>query len=320
MVRHRVLAIVLAAILFGVAGLAPPSASAADPQFPTASRLGLVPPPGFVPSTSFPGFMHNDKQASILLAELPANAYDEIEKEISAELERNPAAGQRQEIELKSGGRGFILSGSQTGPTGQVLKWTMFAKANDVTAAITALVPEAVKEVASDEAIRASLATLTVRATVPVEEQLAALPFSMHELAGFRIIRLQPHAAVMLTDGPKDSIEAAEQPLLLLSLGPMGQSPRPEERDGVARRMIGQTPGLKEMRVVRSEPLRIANQQGHEVLMEAKDAKSDHDVKVVQWLRFGSGTLLRIVGIARTEGWDDSFSRFRKIRDGIGPK
>jgi hypothetical protein len=250
---------------------------------------------------------------------LPGYAFENIEKEITGELARNPMAGNRSDLTLKDGGRAFLLTGVQHGPQGPVSKWTMIAKTSDVTAVVTALVPEAVAEVASDAAMRAAFATLTVR-TVPVEEQLAVLPFSLQDLAGFRILRVQPQAAAMLTDGPKDTIEAAEQPLLLLAISPAPEQPRPEDRDGMARRLMGETPGLKDMKMIRSGGLRIANQQGHEILVEAKDAKSGTEVQAVQWLRFGSGTLLRIVGVARKDGWDATFARFRKVRDGVGPK
>lgn len=319
-VRFRPAAALLIAGLLALTIVAPGAARAADPVFPPASRVGMVPPPGFMLSTTFAGYTHTDKQANILVAELPGYAFDNIEKEIADELARNPAAGNRSDIELKDGGRGFVLNGTQHGPQGPVSKWTMIAKVHDVTAVVTALVPEAVAEAASDAAIRSAFATLTVRVSVPVEEQLAVLPFSLRELAGFRILRVQPHAAVMLTDGPKDVIEAAEQPLLLMTLGGSPDQPRPEERESLARRLMGETPGLKDMKVVRSGALRIANQQGHEILVEAKDGKSGTEVQAVQWLRFGSGTLLRIVGVARKDGWDATFSRFRQVRDGLGPK
>jgi hypothetical protein len=30
--------------------------------------------------------------------------------------------------------------------------------------------------------------------------------------------------------------------------------------------------------------------------------------------------LLRMVAISRTDKWDENYPRFRKVRDGIGPK
>lgn len=292
--------------------------AAAEPTFLPASRIGMVPPPGFVPSPSFLGFQHQEQRAAIMVAELPAAAFETIEKQAATELAA--ANQQRQDITLKDGGHGFVVVTQESGPQGPINKWTLVATAKNVTALVAAIVPEAVKEVADDAAIRAAFATLAVRDSVPVEEQLSALPFSMANLAGFRILRVAPGSAAMLTDGPKDVIEEAEQPLLLITIGPAKTQPPPEERDGLARRAFGEIPGLKDVRITRSEPLRIANQPGYELQATGRDVKGDHEVHVVQWLRFGAGSLLRIVGIARKETWEDTYGRFRQIRDGIGQK
>jgi hypothetical protein len=53
---------------------------------------------------------------------------------------------------------------------------------------------------------------------------------------------------------------------------------------------------------------------------EAKDPRTGADVEIVQWLRFGSGAFLRVVGFAPKEGWTQSFARFRTIRDAIEPR
>jgi hypothetical protein len=41
---------------------------------------------------------------------------------------------------------------------------------------------------------------------------------------------------------------------------------------------------------------------------------------VVQWLRFGGGTSLRIIASATREDWPKAFPRFRAVRDGIDPR
>ena len=38
---------------------------------------------------------------------------------------------------------------------------------------------------------------------------------------------------------------------------------------------------------------------------------------VAQWLRFGGGGFLRVVGVGRKDDWDALFTRFRAVRDGI---
>jgi hypothetical protein len=301
-------------------GLAP--ARSADAIFPPASRVGLVPPPGFVPGPNFPGFHHSDKRASILLAELPGAAFEAIERQIVADAGKDPATPvTRTDVTLKDGA-GFILQGAPNGPQGPVLRWTMVARVSGVTAVATAIIPEQIQDVASNDEIRAAFATLTVRATVPVEEQLSVLPFGMRDLGGFRIVRVQPGAAAILTDGSKDVVEIAEQPLLIVALAPAPTQPQlqPNDREALARRLFGELAGLKDIKITRSEPLRVAGQQGHELLVEAKDANSDTDVTAVQWLRFGTGSILRMVAIARKDAWPALYPRFRQVRDGIGPK
>lgn len=308
-------------VLFAVlAASAAGPAHAADPVFPPSSRVGLVPPPGFVVSARFVGFEHAEKQASIMMGDLPGYAFEAISKQVDDQAQSDPALPAKRDITLKAGGHGFVLAGKQTSPQGPVLKWTMVAVQNDVTAVLTATVPESVQEAVPEGALLEAFSTVVVRPSVPTEEQLSVLPFSMNDLAGMRIVRVQPGIAAMLTDGPSDAVEIAEQSLLMVSLAPLENPPAPEARDGVARRLLSDIPGVKDLRVVRAEPLRVAGQQGYEVLVEAKDAKTGNDVSAVQWLRFGPTSLLRIVGLARKEGWDDAYKRFREVRDGIGPK
>ena len=69
-----------------------------------------------------------------------------------------------------------------------------------------------------------------------------------------------------------------------------------------------------------SEPLRIDGQAGHQMMADAKDARTGGDVKVVQWLRFGSGGFLQMIGIARADGWVDMLTRLRAVRDNIGTR
>lgn len=306
------------ALLALLAGPASGPLRAAEPVFPPASRIGLVPPPDFVVSRNFVGFQHNDKQASILIADLPAYAFEALEREAAA-VQQAPLGVERRDVTLPDGARGFVLSGRQESPQGPVQKWTLVAQSQGMTAVVNVLVPEAVKEVASDAAVRAALATLRTRRDIPVEEQLSVLPFTLNDLAGFRIVRVQPGSAALLTDGPNDSVEASEQPLFVFSLVP-GPSPQPNERDAVARRLFADVPGIRDARIVRAEPLRMMNSQGYEILVEAKDAKTGVDVNAVQWLRFGTGATLRAVGIARKDAWEATFSRFRKLRDGVEPR
>src|SRR5260370_18888189 len=65
--------------------LGPVPAAAADPVFPVGSRVGFVPPPGFVASKRFPGFENPDSRSSIVMATLPPEAYANLEASMAME-------------------------------------------------------------------------------------------------------------------------------------------------------------------------------------------------------------------------------------------
>jgi hypothetical protein len=106
------------------------------------------------------------------------------------------------------------------------------------------------------------------------------------------------------------------QPFVLVSMA-TAETPKAEDRDTFARRAFSSIPGIKEVKILRAEPLRINSQAGYEILAEAKDLKSDTEVTTVQWIRFGSGGYLQMFAIARRNTWADLFPRLRAIRDGI---
>jgi hypothetical protein len=66
--------------------------------------------------------------------------------------------------------------------------------------------------------------------------------------------------------------------------------------------------------------MRIGGQPGYEVRALAKDAQSGAEIEIVQWLRFGTGAYLRIVGFTPKDKWLEMFTRFRAVRDGLEPR
>jgi hypothetical protein len=215
-------------------------------------------------------------------------------------------------------GPGFLVTGYQEAGGIAFRRWILVGTSGDLTAIVSVQVPVAEKDAYPDESVRAALATVALRATAPAEELLGALPFRLRELAGFQVARVLSGAA-LLTGGPSQTLEVAEQPLLLIVAAPGGPA-QPADRERFARGVLAEAPGIREIRLVRSEALRIGGTLGHEIVAEAKDAKTGADVMVAQWLRFGGGGHLRILGVARKEGWQETFTRLRAVRDGIDLK
>src|SRR5262249_61813251 len=72
--------------------------------------------------------------------------------------------------------RAFPVIGRQEVERTKIRKWILVAQSAALTALVTVQVPEAARTNYPDAAIRAALASLSVRDSVPDEEQLSLLP------------------------------------------------------------------------------------------------------------------------------------------------
>ena len=307
------------------------SAQAASAIFPIGSRIGLVPLPGMAPSPTFEGFQDPDNKAAILLATFPADAFSYLDKSMVPQALKKQGIDKREPIQV-AGGTGFLLSGKQTTAQGSYRKWLLIAPAGDVTALVTVRAPDQ-NDKYTDQVVRAALATLAVRDSVPDSERLSLLPFTVGDLAGFRIDDILPGRALMLVDEPPGEQQAGKAPskenkdtigqridarflIAALSGGPT----EPKDDDSFARVTFDQIGGIRNVRIQDAEPLRINGQSGYETLASAKEAQGDNDLMVVQWLRFGAGGYMQMVGVAHAELWPAMLMRLRKVRDSIDTK
>ena len=295
-------------------------AFAADPVFPLNSRIGLVPPAGFTPSTKFLGFENPQASAAILIVVMPGEAYAELEKGFTDEMlkGRGLNVATREPMTL-NGGKGLLIGGSKEADGVKRHEAVLIANVSGVTALVSVQMLETSHAIITDAIVRDAMKTLAVRQQVPESEKLAVLPYKMNDLSGFHIVRSGQDGSAVLTMGPKDIAESVEQPFVLIGVV-VGEAPKPEERDKIARQAFGSAPGIKDVKIVRAEPLRIGQTSGYEIIAEAKDATGNVDVTTVQWLRFGTNASLRIFAIARRSAWNDVYPKLRAIRDGIEPR
>jgi hypothetical protein len=193
---------------------------------------------------------------------------------------------------------------------------------------------------------------------VPEQEQLGLLPFTVGDLAGFHVDAVLPGRALVLSaatdeaskdapkeapqdasnegakasskEAPKDTSKEAKDSAkeaitrslaarLLITAAPGGPA-EADDRGNFARTSFAEIGGIRDVHITMSEPLRIGGQSGYQTMAEAKDARSGTNVMVVQWLRFGSGGFLQMIGIARADVWTSTLSRLRAVRDSIQPK
>jgi hypothetical protein len=303
------------------AALAVLPAQAAEALFPTGSLIGFVPPPGFIVSKHFPGFENSDG-GSIVLLTLPPQAYAEIEKSMTPEaFKAQGITEEKRENLALPDGKGVLVTGSEQDNGQKFRKW-MFLGSIPAAIGIAAVrIPDEAVKSDSDDAIKTSLLTMTARASVPIEEQLSLVPFKFAEMSGMRPVRILGGTGVFLTDGPKDTPGVADQPVFVVSVG-QGGPEQAGERVNFARNLFGGLSDFKDIHILSGDMLRLGGGAlpTHELQAEAKDLKTDTPMKIVQWVRFGPGAFVRMVGVARADVWSKEFPRFRAVRDGIGPR
>jgi hypothetical protein len=289
-------------------------AAAAEPSYPRGMRVGLVPIEGLAPAQGFIGFESADHGVKVLLTELPAAAFGEVEAAFKATPDGVNGV-KPQNLETAAGKAYYTVETAKDG-TEAVRRYSLIVAGGQFSGYVAVQVSEANSKTVSDDAVRQMFATVTVRKDVPVEEQLALMPFKIGQLSDFKTVRMLAPAAMLLADATDDTnIEAA--PFMVLGL--IGAAPeKPDDRGRFAQQAAAQVPGLRDGRITMSEPVRIDGAPGYETRIEATSGKGSTPVNVVQWLRFGSGNIaIRVIASSPREQWPTAFPRFRAVRDGI---
>ena len=306
---------VFAAALLIVATTIPVPAS--EPVFPPGARVGMAPPVGFNRAKSFIGFETEDRDVKVVIADLPADAYNEVANAFKG----NPSgvAGIKPEsIETKAGLGYYTIETAKEGAT-TVKRYSMIVPGIAFSGYVAVQIPESAWKIYNDNVIRKMFASAVVRKEVPAAEQLGLLSFKVNELGDFKNIRtLAPGAAVILADGDETTGFEASPFMIIGIIGQTAASP--DDRGRLAQQIASTIPGVREGRITMSEPVRIDGQPGYETRIEATSGKNNTPVTVVQWLRFGSHTAMRIIGSSPRDQWGNAFPRFRAVRDGIQPR
>jgi hypothetical protein len=302
-----------AALLVGV--VCP--ALAADAVFPRGMRVGLTPLVGLSRASSFTGFETEDHSVKVLVAELLAEAYGEVMSAFKANPEGTGAI-KPESIETSVGIAYYTIEAARDGQT-NVRRYSMILPGGTFSGYIAVQVPESASKIYTDDAVRQMFATVAIRKQVPVDEQLGLMPFKISELSDFKNIRtLAPGGAIILADGDETTgFETAP----FMVIGILGSAPaQPDDRGRYAQQVAITIPGVRDARITMSEPIRIDGTPGYETRIDAVSGKGNTSVTLVQWLRFGGQTTLRMIGSAPRDAWTQAFPRFRAVRDGIQPR
>jgi hypothetical protein len=303
------LALVLSCLLATVA--------AAEPVFPPGSRIGLAPLPEMEPSKRFTGF-EDGKGLAFTFVEMPPEAYRELATGFTAERLREQGITLQEREELKVGDRNAVLvTGEQKAGDAVVRRWFLAVEDPSMTAFVIAQgLPQGAARGRPEAEIRVALMTVAIRPPLAIEDQVAALPFRLTERAGFRPVRTMAGNALFLTDGPKDVVRNAEQPIAILAQS-SAPAPSGPQRDAFARAALNANSAFRDVLTERAQSFRQKGADWHEIVARATETASGEPVVITQTIRFAPTGYVRMLGVARADARDAALPRLRTLFDGV---
>ena len=310
----RVFNPLLATLLSGAASMG--VAWAAEPVFPPGSRIGLQPPADMVAAKGIAGFRNPKTGAAIVAIEMPPEAYPSLAASFADEALKGQGFTLKNRETLKIGQSDAILISGEQNDSGRVVPKTLLVAADaGMTALVIAQAPSAAAA-SSEPELRAALKTVVFRPPLSMNDQLAALPFGLPDLAGFRPVRVMSGNSVLLTEGPSDAIKQAEQPILIVAQS-FAPPPAQDQRDAFARQVLVSNTFLNDTVLERAQGFRQGGADWHEIVAKAKDGHSSVPVVVLQTIRFAPDGYVRMVGVVKADQRDAVMPRFRKIVDAV---
>ena len=295
-------------------------AAQAEVQYPGAGSVGMEPPPGMIASARFSGFEDAEHGASILIAELPPEAYRAVETGFTSDalLKKGIVAGERGAWKGAGGEAGFLVRGVQTMQSVSYDKWLLVVDGKTATAVVTVQIPQSVDDY-SDAAIQTALDSVRVRGAGSLDDQVAALPFRVGDLAGFRTVRTLLGSTLLLTDGPRDVVEDLGQPVIVIASGLSATVPTPEGRDAFARQGLNTLDEIDDVEIEQAQLLRLRDADWHRIEARATDVSTGEPVYVLQVVRFLPEGWIRVVATTAVDQRETWRERLIQLAESVEP-
>jgi hypothetical protein len=280
------------------------------------SYIQIDVPAGFEESTQFSGLLWADASASVLVVELPVEAFGPVSKDLLSNPSVLSAQGialtQRETLSL--GGVPAQLGHGQQKVGGQTMqKWLLLAGAPKATYIITAQIPT---ELATPErAARMGQVLRSVRFANARTDPRAVLPFTFAESEHFRFDRTLSGSAALLVDGSHES-EPEDRPLFIIaaSLGPDCQAWAANRRRA-AEEILRSIAKATNIAGISHTDLQLGGDPA--ILTTANLTMDDRPKTLVQTLRFRDCRYLRTVGIAPAAQGADYRQEFAELAKGV---
>ncbi|WP_306225409.1 hypothetical protein [Bosea beijingensis] len=313
--RTALLRCLLALSLLG-AGLG--IAQAQDRKAITGTTVSLVPLTGFTSSTTFAGLESASTKASLLVAELPPQAHDQLAP-IFKDIDKAKANFARQNITVDdietietAAGPAPLITGSQEANGTSYDKWMVLLK-GERTVLITVQSPDGADLEPDD--IVAMLKTVSLGAPPSMADKLKALPFTVAAAEPFRVIDTLGGSGVLMTAGPLDADPSGTQPIIVVAYQLSAPIPTDKLEAG-AEALLKQTKNLETATITKRERVPFAGSSG--ILLSGTATDRGAEKRFAQYMAVGAdGRFVRLIAIAPASAYDGVRAGIEKVAASI---
>lgn len=257
--------------------------------------VSLKPPEGFEKASAFYGVQQPETGASIMVSAIPGPYAEVVEGFTSQRLAtRGLRLLSKQPLADESR---LLLKVSQKAYGQNFLKWlVVFADRQNQTKVVVATFPEDAAERLSDPLKEAALSA----ALIPQSAEDRKLPFLITPSAQLVEVKALQGAGKVLAFS-KDGVVPASSPSdpLFIVAPSLGAVPV-LDRKMFALRRLEQFPQIQAVEVEKVDAIAINNQQGFEIIANAKDRQSQAPLRIYQAMLFpeegGYVVMIGIVG------------------------
>ena len=322
--RTPILSFSAAMLAFAASLLAMPTLAQEGPQnansdetkaeavFPSGSTFGIVPFKGAVEAEQFAGFADLETSASVMINELPLDAWDEISEGFSKPetvAQAGIIATSINRLEI-AGMEAIRIAGTQSKQGLEIPKCLILLKGAEKVGFLTAQIP--FRDDFGGDACSMIKGIAQRDAGSSLDAKIAALPFALADIGSLRVVQVLGGSGLLLTRGPLDVVKSAEQPMMIaassISANTVGS-----DQMAFSERALASFDGHELGKKLDSAEITLAGLPATRLVYEAVQGNGTK-VTIVQWTAFrADGHYVRLIGIARREDWLRDSPSFERV-------
>jgi hypothetical protein len=290
---------------------------------PPGGRIGLEPPLGFTLATTFSGFENKATGTTIILTELPTEAFPEVRESFVGSNAAGALAARGVRLIGVEQPQGtfkdaVLARAEQTTGTAPLDRLILVFPGPGFTGLITANRPRAAASSVPDTMLRKALLSAKASPT-PIGDPIAALPFTFSEGPRLKVAQTQTGNSVVLDD--KSIAKERPRPLFVIT---RGQDEKPAatatERDAFALRLLSSLQNFRNVAIVGQKPVTMAGLEGVEIEANALNAATNDTGVVLQIVLYEANGYYRLLGFVPDTMRDLYLPEFRAIAASFKPK